>query len=177
MKKIFVALILCFHLSICYLQSIAGVQFGMSYDECKVLLDNKFENGNKSYQLEKNELDYYGVYFAGEFFSHAAFYFQNDGKRSYLKNIFFFRHFSLTESNKAKSMRDRLFDLYSNKYDGVDSYIADNDYRAFYWDIKNEDDYSISISIDKDKNNKGEMKLWVMVVYLGKNFIKAEDEI
>lgn len=74
-------------------------------------------------------------------------------------------------------MRDRLFDLYSNKYDGVDSYIADNGYRAFYWDVKNEDDYSISISIDKDKNNKGEMKLWVMVVYLGKNFIKAEDEI
>lgn len=42
------ALILYFHLSICYSQSIAGVQFGLSYDECKILLDNKFDNSNKN---------------------------------------------------------------------------------------------------------------------------------
>lgn len=177
MKKLFIALIVCIHISASYAQSIAGVQFGMSYDESKVLLDNKFENGSKSYQTEKNVLNYYNVYFAEEYFTHAVFYFQNDGKLTYLKNIFFYKPFSLKDSNEAKSMRDRLVSLYSNKYDEASSYISDNGYRAFYWGKTSEDDYFISIMIDKDKNRKGEMKLWVMVSYLGRNFVKPEDEI
>lgn len=61
-------------------QEVAGVSFGMSYDQCKAILDKKFNNGKSSYQSESNKLSYYDVLFAGETFSSLTCKFQSDKK-------------------------------------------------------------------------------------------------
>jgi len=57
---------------------VVGVQFGWSLSKCKSILDKRFNNGEDSYQLNKNVLTYYDIDFANETFNYVIFSFQND---------------------------------------------------------------------------------------------------
>lgn len=181
MKKLLTIIILI--LCCTYLQAqpptVAGVQFGTSYEQAKPILDKRFNGGDVSYQLEKNRLTYYNVEFAGESFTYAEFDFQVNALNTYLSYVTFYKSYSLSESALAKGKRDRLFAEYCKKY-------------PFRWERKNEDDYKyyvlgndyfnsdlgfIVIEVKKDKDRVGTTKLWTILKYVCDGFVNTQDEI
>lgn len=180
MKKVLLLLFILCSLTInAQPPSVAGVQFGSTYNQAKAILDKRFNGGDESYQRYKNKLSYYDINFGGEYFYHAQFSFEKDINRSYLSSVMFSNSFELSESAKAKAMRDRLFETYKAKYafrwefindDGFKGYVLGNNYF-------NEDDGFIIIETFKGKTNSGETKLWTSVSYYCEGFVNVEDEI
>lgn len=157
-------------------QEVAGVSFGMSYEKCKEILDKKFNNGESSDQDESNKLNYNHVLFAGESFSSALFEFQSNTKGTYLNYISFQKRFNLNEVEEAKAARDRLFDLYSQKYGKGYSYIRNDGFKEYYFPYGNIGDF-ITIFTYKGKSLIGGMYIWTMVNYGPVNVINPTDEI
>lgn len=157
-------------------QEVAGVSFGMSYEKCKEILDKKFNNGDRSYQDESNKLRYYDILFAGESFSSVLFEFQSNTKGTYLNFISFQKRFNLNEVEEAKAARDRLFDLYSQKYDKGLSFIRNDGFKEYYFPYGNIGDF-IAIFTYKGKSLMGGMYIWTKVNYGPVNIIKPTDEI
>lgn len=157
-------------------QEVAGVSFGMSYEQCKEILDKKFNNGKSSYQPESNKLNYYYVLFAGEEFHYLTCEFQSDKKKTYLNYISFSKRFDLNEVEEAKAARDRLFDLYSQKYGEGLSFIEDNGFKKYVFPYGNTPNF-INITTWKGKSKGGGMYIWTMVDYGPVNIIKPTDEI
>lgn len=157
-------------------QEVAGVSFGMSYEKCKEILDKKFNNGDRSYQSASNELNYYHVLFAGETFSSLTCAFQSDKKGTYLNFISFQKRFNLNEVEEAKAARDRLFDLYSQKYDNGHSYIRNDGFKEYYFPYGNIP-FFINITTNKGESNGGRMYIWTLVNYGPINIINPTDEI
>lgn len=159
--------------------SVAGVTFGWTYYQCKRILDKKFNGGDDSYQSEKNKIKYYSIKLADEYFDCATFEFQSNGSITYLSSVIFSSKFDLDELDYAKKQRDRLFKLYSKKYD-------------FRWEQTNKDglkyyvlghhpkdvgDGLIVIETSKSKNKNGDMKYWTDVIYATINFVNPTDDI
>jgi hypothetical protein len=184
MKKLLL-IILLLNIAIstkCYSQempTVAGVELGSSYEQCKKVLDNRFNAGKDSYQLDSNTLYYTNINFANEPFDYVNFNFQSDGKRSYLYEIEFFQKFDLSNEEMAKYERDKLAKVYEEKYElrwtnknknGFEYYVLGHN-------PNNKDDGVIVIGTDKGKTGAGVMKLWTSVIYGPVNFINASDEI
>lgn len=182
MKKLilFIIIILCnLNISAQEMPSVAGVTYGWSYDKCKRVLDNKFNGGDNSYQLDKNKLQYRNIPFANSFFDYVDFNFQSDGSTTYLSSVYFVSSYDLSEIESAKKQRDQLYRLYSKKYeyrwDGKD----ENGFKYYVlgYHPQNVDNGFIVISTWKGKNNGGIMKYWTQVAYTGIDFVKPTDEI
>ena len=157
-------------------QEVAGVSFGMSYEQCKKILDKKFNNGDRSYQSESNKLRYCDILFAGESFNSVLFGFQSDTKGTYLNFISFQKRFDLNDVEYAKTVRDRLFDLYSQKYGEGSSFIRDDGFKQYYFPYGKIPDF-IDITTSKGKSNGGKMFIWTIVNYGPIDVIKPTDEI
>lgn len=185
MKKLLFSLYLCV-VSLATLMGqtrnmpkVTGVTFGDTYSECKQVLDVKFNGGETSYQLEANRLTYYNVTFGGTCFDYCDFYFQNDGKRTYLYSVLFSISYELNESKAAMNRRDNLCCIYVEKYNLRWSGTNKDGYKYFVFgqDPFNSDDGLIVISTHKEKTKAGKMKIWTEVSYGPVNFIKPTDEI
>ena len=184
MKKLLL-IILLLNIAIstkCYSQempTVAGVEYGWSYEQCKKVLDNRFNAGKDSYQLDSNTLNYKNINFANEYFDYVNFNFQSNGKRSYLYEIEFEQKFDLSDEEMAKYERDKLEKVYEQKYEL--RWTKKNEYGFEYYVLghnpNNKDDGFIIIGIDKDKTRAGVMKLWTYVFYTAVNFVNASDEI
>lgn len=157
-------------------QEVAGVSFGMSYEKCKEILDKKFNNGDRSYQSASNELDYDDILFAGEKFNSLTCKFQSDKKGTYLNFISFQKRFNLNEVEKAKAARDRLFDLYSQKYGKGTSYIRNDGFKDYYFPYGN-NPFFITIMTHKGESMGGGMYIWTTVLYGPVDIINPTDEI
>lgn len=157
-------------------QEVAGVSFGMSYEKCKEILDKKFNNGDRSYQSESNKLIYYDILFAGETFNSLTCKFQSDKKGTYLNSINFQKRFNLNEVEKAKAARDRLFDLYSQKYGKGTSYIRNDGFKDYYFPYGN-NPFFITIMTYKGESIGGGMYIWTTVLYGPIDIINPTDEI
>ena len=159
--------------------SVAGVQFGSTYEQAKTILDKRFNGGKDSYQLDKNRITYYGVTFADEYFTHVDFEFEVDTKSSYLSNIIFCRSFKLSESKKAKVMRDRLLKMYKSKYNFRWENINDDNYKYYVlgYEYFNRDNGFVLIETYKAETNSHIMKLWTILSYSCNGFINTQDEI
>jgi hypothetical protein len=157
-------------------QEVAGVSFGMSYDQCKAILDKKFNNGKSSYQSESNKLNYHDVLFAGVEFQHLTCEFQSDKKKTHLNFISFQKRFDLNDVEVAKTVCDGLFDLYSRKYDNGHYFIRDDGFKQYvfpYGTIQN----FINIVTLKGKSKGGEMYIWTLVNYGPIDVINPTSEI
>ena len=172
----FILLVFIFIFGNIQAQEVAGVSFGMSYEKCKEALDKKFNNGDRSYQDESNKLRYYNILFAGESFSSVLFEFQSDSKSTYLNFISFQKRFDLNEVEVAKAMRDRLFDLYAQKYDNGHYFIGDDGFKHYVFPYGNIPDF-IYISTYKGKSLIGGMYIWTKVNYGPVDLINPTDEI
>lgn len=181
MKKNFIITLLLALCSVLHAQvpSVAGVDFGSDYETAKAILDRKFNNGKESYQFESNEISYNGVFFAGEYFGRAEFYFKSDGERSYLEGAYFYKLYDLSEAKEAKAQRDRLYETYIQKYplkwnkinnDGYKLYVLGDNY------FRPEDGF-IVIATSKEKNKLEQEKLSTSVYYNCNGFVSVDDEI
>jgi hypothetical protein len=160
------------------LPTVSGVRFGMSYEECKAILDKKYNNGNDSYQLTPNSLTYYKVTFGGHYFRYIEFTFQKSNK-SYLSRINAYYDVDFGEQKDLQEYQLRILEEYKQKYtyrwettndDGFKNYVlGENPF--------NKKDGFISISIYEAKNNDGEKRLWLNIDYGPVNFINPNDEI
>lgn len=176
MRKVILLLLVAFSM-IVKAQEVAGVSFGESYEKCKQVLDKRFNNGEDSYQREKGKLNYYDVTFANENFSRASFEFQVNDKGTYLNYARFEKYYELNEVQKAKEKRDRLFELYSQRYKQRYSYIDDEDgFKKYFFSYGKYDDF-IYITTSKGKNRGGQMKYWTAIEYGPINIINPTDEI
>lgn len=180
-KLIFCLLLHIFYIDV-YAQDmpvVVGVEFGWSRSKCKSVLDKRFNNGEDSYQLNKKELVYYDIGFADETFNYVIFTFQNDGTYTYLSSILFNSRFDLDQAKYAKSQRDRLFNIFSSKYNYRWQGIDDDGFKYYVLgeNPKNEKDGLIVISTGKGETNEGQIKLWTTVTYGPISFINVKDEI
>jgi hypothetical protein len=158
---------------------VAGVEFGSTYENCKRVLDKRFNNGKESFQSTPNQIQYFNIEFGGEHFDYCTFYFQNDVNRTFLYYIEFVSSFALDEIQYAKNKRDRIYNAYLEKYpfrwrikdeDGFLSYVLGHD------PLK-EDDGFVVIEASKGKTKAGDMKYWTKVLYGPVDFVKPTDEI
>lgn len=181
MKKVLTTIILI--LCCTYLQAqpptVAGVQFGTSYEQAKPILDRRFNGGDVSYQLEKNRLTYYNVEFAGENFTYAEFEFQVNAFNTYLSYVTFYKSYSLSESALAKDKRDRLYAEFCKKYPFRWENINKDNYKVYVFghNYFNAADGFIVISVYKGENKKGVTKLWTSIAYICNGFVNTQDEI
>lgn len=157
-------------------QEVAGVSFGESYENCKKVLDKRFNNGEISYQYEKGKLNYFDITFANESFSRASFEFQVDDAGTYLNYACFEKYYELDEVKEAKNKRDRIFKLYIKKYKSGYSYIDSDGFKKYCIPYGEYDDF-IYITVSKGKNRNGQMKYWTIVEYGPINFVNPTDEI
>lgn len=182
MKRLLFTICLMFVVTFCVaetLPSVAGVTFGNSYDTCKSILDKRFNGGKDSYQDSPNKLTYYDVSFAGEEFDYVNFEFQAEGNATYLYYISFFRSFDLNSAEYAKRQRDRLYTVFSEKYDFRWSGTDEDGFKYYIFGHspnKREDGF-IKIKTLKGKTNGGEMKYWTYLSYGPVNFVNPSDEI
>ena len=161
------------------LPSVAGVTFGSRYSACKTILDQRFNGGRDSYQNSTNKLTYNDVSFAGERFDYVDFDFQVEGSATYLYVIFFASRFDLNSAEYAKRQRDRLYTVFSEKYDFRWS-GTDKDgfkYYIFGYSPNNREDGFINIKTFKGETQGGEMKYWTTLSYGPVNFVNPSDEI
>ena len=160
--------------------SVAGVEFGSTYEICKDILDMKFNGGESSYQSEKNALYYYGnISFGGETFDYVNFGFQSDGTRTYLNYIEFVSRFDIPDTEGAKKQRDRLLLTFKDKYEFRWSKPNDQGFYHYVlgYDPINKEDGFVVISTRKGKTKGGEYKIWTEVTYGPFYFVKPTDEI
>lgn len=159
--------------------SVAGVEFGSTYESCKITLDNRYNGGTSSYQSENNTLCYNNVNFGGESFDYVNFCFQNDGNKTYLYYIEFVSRFNLTDAKYAKDQRDRLFSTFKEKYDfrwkntDSDGFIC----YVLGHDPQNKENGFVAIQTEKRKTKGGDEKIWTVVSYGPVKFINVTDEI
>lgn len=161
------------------LPSVAGVTFGSRYSACKTILDKRFNGGKDSYQNSTNKLTYNDVSFAGEQFDYVNFEFQVEGSATYLCAIFFARSFNLNSAEYAIQQRDRLYTVFSEKYDFRWS-GTDKDgfkYYIFGHSPNNREDGFINIETSKDETKGGKMKYWTTLSYGPVNFVNPSNEI
>jgi hypothetical protein len=181
MKKLLTTIILI--LCCTYLQaqppSVAGVQFGTSYEQAKPILDKRFNGGRDSYQTGQNSITYFDVKFADEYFTYVDFDFEVDAYRSYLSGITFNRAFELSESKAAKDMRDRLYAEFCKKYPFRWENINKDNYKVYVFghNYFNAADGFIVISVYKGENKKGVTKLWTSIAYICNGFVNTQNEI
>ncbi len=182
MKRLLFTICLMFVVTFCVaetLPSVAGVMFGSRYSTCKTILDKRFNGGKDSYQTSPNKLTYYDVSFAGEEFDYVNFEFQAEGNATYLYYISFFRSFDLNSAEYAKRQRDRLYTVFSEKYDFRWSGTDEDGFKYYIFGHspnKREDGF-INIKTLKGKTNGGEMKYWTNLSYGPVNFVNPSDEI
>lgn len=181
-KALLVFIIAMLNLATSFAQSypvVAGVEFGSTYENCKKVLDKRFNNGKESYQSTPNQIEYFNIEFGGEHFDYCTFYFQNDVNRTFLYYIEFVSSFALDEMQYAKDKRDRIYEAYLEKYpfrcqrkdeDGFLYYVLGHN------PLKEEDGFVV-IEAFKDKTKAGNMKYWTKVFYGPVNFVKPTDEI
>lgn len=168
-----IVLILC----CTYLQaqppSVAGVQFGTSYEQAKLILDKRF-NGKIYTCKDKEMLTYRDIDFAGEKFNFVQFEFEKDTKNSYLCGAFFVKFFNPSKSKDAKDMRDRLFKVYKTKYKLRWEETDDAGYKSYAlgYNYFNRSKAFIRIS-----TVKFEGKLYTTITYVCNGFINMQDEI
>lgn len=160
--------------------SVAGVKFGWSYSQCKQILDNRFNGGNSSYQYVPNELYYYDIFFANEYFDYVRFRFQIDSSNNtYLNYVSFFASFDINDAKNVKDKRDRLFKFYNEKYDFRWSDVDKDGWKYYvlgHDPFKFEDGF-IVISANKINTQAGVLKLWTEIDYGPINFIDPQGEI
>ncbi|MCD8296489.1 MAG: hypothetical protein LUC88_02845 [Prevotella sp.] len=181
MKKLFfIFLLLC---SICTkaqeMPSVASVTFGWSYEKCKEILDKKYNGGENSLQFEANKLTYYNVTFGNEHFDYVEFYFQSDAKNTYLYIIMFTTSFNDTEYVLLKAKKDRLYNMYNQKY-GLRWEGTNDDgcnYYTFGHNPINDENGFVLMNEFKGTNNAGDQRLWLSIGYGPVNFVNPEDEI
>lgn len=184
MKRLLFTIYLMFVVTFCVaetLPSVAGVTFGNSYDTCKSILDKRFNRGEKSYHLSASRLTYYNISFAGEEFDYVDFIFQSEGTRTYLSQVQFSCGFSLTSNSleDAKSMRDRLYKTFSEKYEFRWSGTNKDGFKYYVLGYSPNDDNDgfVVIGVYKAETKGGTMKYWAEVSYGPVNFIDSTDEI
>lgn len=161
------------------LPSVAGVTFGSRYSACKTILDQRFNGGKDSYQNSPTMLTYYDISFAGEQFDYVNFEFQVEGNATYLYYISFLRSFNLSSAEYAIQQRDRLYTVFSEKYDFRWS-GTDKDgfkYYIFGHSPNNREDGFINIETSKDETKGGKMKYWTTLSYGPVNFVNPSNEI
>lgn len=161
------------------LPSVAGVTFGSRYSACKTILDQRFNGGKDSYQTFPNKLTYNDVSFAGERFDYVDFEFQVEGNATYLYYISFYSRFDLNSAEYAKLQRDRLYTVFSGKYDFRWS-GTDKDgfkYYIFGHSPNNRENGFINIGTSKIETQGGKMKYWTILSYGPVNFVNPSDEI
>ena len=182
MKRLLFTISLMFVVTFCVaetLPSVAGVTFGNGYDTCKTILDKRFNGGKDSYQTSPNKLTYYDVSFAGEQFDYVEFEFQVEGNATYLHYISFIRSFDLNSAEYAKRQRDRLYTVFSEKYDFRWSGTDEDGFKYYIFGHspnKREDGF-INIKTLKGETKRGEMKYWTTLSYGPVNFVNPSDEI
>ena len=184
MKRLFFTICLMFVVTFCVAEtfpSVAGVTFGNSYDTCKFILDRRFNRGKKSYQSSALRLTYYNISFAGEEFDYVDFIFQSEGTRTYLSQVQFSCGFSLTSNSleDAKSMRDRLYKTFSEKYEFRWSGTNKDGFKYYVLGYSPNDDNDgfVVIGVYKIETKGGTMKYWAEVSYGPVNFIDSIGEI
>lgn len=153
--------------------SVAGVQFGTSYEQVKTILDKRFKG--KLYTCKDKELlTYCNIDFAGEKFNFVQFEFEKDAKCSYLCGVFFIKSFNPSKSKDAKDMRDRLFEVYKTKYKFRHEETDDDGYKSYAlgYNYFNRSKAFILIS-----TTRFEKKLYTTITYACKGFINMQDEI
>ncbi len=158
--------------------SVAGVTFGWSYEQCKLLLDAKFNDGNPSVQYESNELTYNDITLGGIHYDYATFYFETDGTRDYLFYITLYESFDLSDSSSADKSLDKIRALYGRKYDY--RWKGGNDSDSFYiygHDPIHANEGFVQIGKMKDETRGGDMKLWIYVYYGPIHIVDPIDEI
>ncbi len=161
------------------LPTVVGVRFGDNYTSCKRVLDQRFNGGKDSYQNSTNKLTYYDVLFADEQFDYVNFEFQAEGNATYLYFISFFRSFNLSSVEYAKQQRDRLYTVFSEKYDFRWSGTGEDGFKYYIFghSPNNREDGFINIKTSKGKTRGGEMKYWTTLSYGPVNFVNPSDEI
>lgn len=177
MKRLFFLFFTILSFATSAAQKVAGVQFGHSYQECKRYLDQRFNGGKESYQLEPNRIAYYEITFAGEHFHSASFYFQNDGINTYLYLINFSVSYDIGQDgfNSVIDKSKRLSELFSKKYKLTVDGINEEGWPYFFFKYHNNN--FVSILTSKGKNKKGEEKFWIDLNYGPIYFIDLQDEI
>lgn len=174
MKKIILLLLLLFSLNL-HAQKVAGVWMGATYETCKVVLDNRFNGGEQSFQLIANEISYRNVTFANQKFDSVTFYFQSDGERTYLYRIFFLRSFPKDFSKEAMYIRDELKDLYEENYDTYEWWIPEgNPYKCYKFYNDNTDSFYCEIILFPS-SWEGKKEIALTLSYEHTNYI--EDDI
>ena len=180
-KKVLTTIILI--LCCTYLQAqpptVAGVQFGTSYEQAKTILDRRFNGGENSYQLQRNKLTYYNVKFARETFDYAEFFFETNGKRTFLSRANFLKSFN-NDKFLAGEMRERLVELYEKKYEYRQFLMGDGcfaDILGSNYFNPEEGFVVIEKFEDSTKSNKKKKKEWVTISYHCEGFVNVKDEI
>ena len=145
-------------------QSVLGIQFGSSYNDVKDKLEIRFgslnviEDGGKITVLTP---------VIGEYeFKSADFYFQRQGSTTWLNNVFIQTWFSLTETERAKYMRDRLADDLGEKYN-IDEYTNKQGYKCYGFGTNPKDDneWLGVLGLNKDKGKDGKQRLYLTLIY------------
>lgn len=101
-------------------KSIGGVAFGISREEARRMLVNKY--GESMYNPESTVLSFKNVKYAGNDFETIHFLFQSDGYNSFLNACIFVK--SAKTKREAEAINEEYRSLLSKKYDiseGVDS--------------------------------------------------------
>ena len=158
---------------------VAGVTFGQSYENCKSILDQQYNNGQSSYQLTANELEYRDVRFGGSYFDYVDFEFQVVNGTSHLFRIEFVSRFDLSDSKMAKAQRDALLETFKEKYELRWGGLNDDGY-AYYvlgYNPINTDDGFVVIQTSKGKSKGGRIFLWTTVTYGPIYTVDVKDEI
>lgn len=180
MKKVLLLLFILCSLTInAQPPSVAGVQFGSTYNQAKAILDKRFNGGDESYQLQRNKLIYYNVKFAGETFDYAEFFFETNGKRTFLSRANFLTSFN-NDIFLAGEMRERLVELYKKKYEYRQFLMGDGcfaDILGSNYFNPEEGFVVIEKFEDSTKSNKKKKEEWVTISYHCEGFVNVEDEI
>ncbi len=161
MKTIVSVLIFCFvFVSSLLAQDVAGVKFGWSYEKCKPILDQKFDDID-SYQLfEGSELWYMNVTFGGIEYGLVRCFFEDDRlDRIVLNDIQ-----PLSDINIIKTKYNKAIALYKQKYKVTHTYTNDSGYTVY--EFKNEGlPYFIVIHMITEASLDGETRAHVFVQY------------
>lgn len=126
MKRYLLLLIMLLCAYTTYAQtSICGVQFGQSYKDAKVLLENKF--GEPNFLSDKNTIIYESKNYGGIYFSSLYFNFQysNEGNSYFNKCILVI---DCVTDQEAKAKQDDLKTIFERKYGETDTSYDEDGY-------------------------------------------------
>lgn len=110
---------------------VCGIPFGSSYGFVEQELTKRF--GEKSVYSDRNEIKYFDFHMGNYVFDSAKFCFEydNDGA-SYFNYATFHANYSLEEYDKAKDMRNSLYQTLVRKY-GLVSMLEDKNGEPMYF--------------------------------------------